>query len=293
MIFSFFVYAIGIPFLFDNIITPHTHLEEVGVYSDGPVRIYDEQLDVVTTARSAAVLDARTGELLYAKNVDASLPIASITKLLTAQVLLNENLLLDTKITIETGDRVGGSSQKFFAGERITIRDLLHAALIVSDNDAAQLLQRVSGMDEHAFVNAMNSYAHELGLRDAYFVEPTGLSAQNRATVFDVMLLLKSALEHEDLSEILQKEGHTLTLESDGGERNLEIYNTNWLLGTDFDTIGGKTGYITESGYCLVSKVKTENGHPLFVAVLGSDSIDNRFQDTKSLISWVEQHYTW
>ena len=174
----------GFNFLSDNSIDYSYPLD---IIENGPVRIINNSLGIKTTADSVLIRDDLSGMIIYKKNSDGILPIASITKLITALVILDLNLDWNQEITILEEDLRKGGITRVEAGETLTISNLFNLMLVSSANEAAAALSRVSGIDD--FSDTMNKKAVELGMNRSYFADPTGLSTENRSTAEDLIKL--------------------------------------------------------------------------------------------------------
>ncbi len=229
-------------------------------------------------------------KILFKKNNDQKLSIASLTKLMTALVVLeNENYDLSqvVKISQEAFDREGeqGSLE---VGDALSIENLLYIMLIESSNDAAYALAEVMGFDK--FVETMNLKAKDLGLNNTFFVGPSGLGFGNYSTIDDLVKLTEYLLKNHSLVwEILSIEKATI-FNSDGVLHH-EALNTNELLGKIPAIIGGKTGYTKIANGCFILVLESpKKGNQLIYIILGSE---NRFEEMKKLIEWVNQTYQW
>jgi D-alanyl-D-alanine carboxypeptidase len=262
---------------------------------EGPERVYTDILDIKISAQSALAVDAKSGKILYQKNSSEVRPIASITKLMTALVFLDYNPGWQKEFFTISSDRRNGNIVHLNPGEILTIQNLFNTALIASDNDAIIALTRATGLTEQEFIEKMNAKAEKLGLVSTKFVEPTGLKIGNQANTFDVAKLLEAALQKEEIKkvtgidyyefEVLNKE-RTKT-------RQVKITNTDQLLKSYLDVIGGKTGSLEEAGYCLAVKIKGEQNQEIIIIVLGSQSNYDRFQDVKAIADWSFINYSW
>ncbi len=240
--------------------------------------------------RSAAALvaDQETGELLIQKKASAILPIASITKLMTAMVVLDSGVDLDEYITIEKEDLLGLKKRirvLMPAGTQITRRDALLLSLMSSDNRCARALGRTypGGMD--FFVSDMNYKARELGLTETYFEEPTGLSSRNVSSARDLALLVDAAYKYDLIREFSTCKNATI----DTGRRNVTFHNTNRLVQNPGWQIGlSKTGYIGASGRCLVMQAEVAQ-RSLIIILLDSYGKLTRIGDANRIRQWLEQ----
>jgi D-alanyl-D-alanine endopeptidase (penicillin-binding protein 7) len=239
--------------------------------------------------RSASVLvqDAASGETLYAKNQSAVLPIASITKLMTAIVILDAKLDLQQRVVIsgDDYDQVKGTRSRLRAGTPLTRDEMLLLALMSSENRAAAALARTYPGGTEAFVAAMNARARELGMSDTRFVDSSGLSPDNVSSARDLARLVAKAHEYPLIREYSTRS--SATVESFGGRR-LGFNNTNRLVrGGQWEIALSKTGYIAEAGRCLVMRVRMAS-RELNVILLDSWGRLSRIGDANRIRKWLE-----
>ncbi|GAB6066847.1 hypothetical protein JCM13664_01650 [Methylothermus subterraneus] len=235
-------------------------------------------------ASSVLVVDSVSGRPIYAKNPNQPTPIASITKLMTALVTLEANLPLNEYITItsEDVDRIKHTHSRLALGTQLTRLELLHLALIASENRAAAALSRAYPGGRRAFVAAMNRKARELGMTSTYFVDGTGLSSHNRSTAQDLVKLVQAAYRHPLIRQITT----TASYELEG--RGLAFFNTNRLVHRSDWQIGvSKTGFINEAGYCLVMHAKIAD-RPVILVLLHSRDKWSRINDAERIRKWLE-----
>jgi D-alanyl-D-alanine carboxypeptidase len=233
----------------------------------------------VVHASAYLVEDARTGEVLAAHEAHARLPIASITKLMTVLVALDHHRLTDTVTVDPRAAAVGESSVDLHAGERITVADLLKAALIQSANDAADALALSISPDFPAFAGLMNAKAAELGLRDSRFVRPDGLDASGEySSAADVTRLARVVMRTRYVRETVREETETIA-----GGRVLHTWDD--LLATFPRTIGVKTGHTAAAGWCQVAAARAR-GLTIYATLLGGPSRAVRNADLESLLAW-------
>ncbi len=233
----------------------------------------------------ALVVDQDTDEVLFRKNTDAVLPIASITKLMTALVTVEAGLPLDEVLEVERSDRTIDRMRSWLnPGVKITRSQALHLALMSSENHAAQLLGRTYPGGLEAFVQAMNAKAQLIGMHDSHFVDPTGLSPENRSTPNDLVRLVKAAYEHQTIREYSVSHEMTLPL----GRRTVRYANTNRLTASPNWDIGlQKTGYISAAGRCLVMQAVIE-GQRVVMVLLDSVGKYSRIGDAQRIRDWLE-----
>ena len=225
----------------------------------------------------------RTDEVIWDRRGLDQRPIASITKVMTAMVLLDQDPDLDGDVVVSRRDVRRASTTYLRRGERVTLDALLHLALIASDNVAARILARASGWGTRGFVEQMNLKAAALGLDGTSFVEPSGLDERNVSTPYDIVRLIAAATEVPAIADIMRKRTHRLRT----NRRVVQIRNTNRLLDARHRIQGGKTGYIDEAGYCLTALVDLPDSDSVALVVLGAGSNAGRFQEARRLLDWI------
>ncbi len=235
----------------------------------------------------ALVLDQDTNEVLFSKNSQAVLPIASLTKLMTALVVTEANLSLSQPITIEDADvdTEKFSRSRLKVGTTLSRGDLLHLALMSSENRAAHALGRTypGGLDQ--FVAQMNAKARLLGMVDTHYVEPTGLSSRNQSSARDLATLVRAAHEHEIIRELSTSPDYMVEV----GNRAVQFRNTNGLVKNPLWDIGlQKTGYISEAGRCLVMQASLA-GRKLIMVFLDSTGKYSRIADAERVRRWLSE----
>ena len=277
----------------DGFLNLENQITAVHLADLAPKRIYTDVLDVKTTAKSAIAVDVKSSKVLYKKNSQEILPIASITKLMTVLIFLEHNPGWQNTITILASDRRSGSTAYLNTGEILTVKDLFATALIVSDNEAAMVVARATGLSEADFIASMNKKAAELGLKNTKFVEPTGLDAGNSSTAEDVAKLLNFALQNQAIKEMTSTANYEFKIQNKDKARLVKLKNTDLLLKGYLNVLGGKTGSLQEAGYCLAIKIKGELGQEIIIAVLDSQTNLDRFQDVKAISDWVNSNYKW
>ncbi|MFP8778194.1 D-alanyl-D-alanine endopeptidase [Hydrogenophaga sp. RWCD_12] len=248
------------------------------------LRSANDPLDLNSSV--ALVVDQQTNEVLFSKNDAAVLPIASLTKLMTGLVVTDANLPLDEQITISSDDidTLKGSRSRLAVGTTLTRREMMHLALMSSENRAAHALGRTypGGLDQ--FVRMMNAKAREIGMRDTHYVDPTGLSSQNQSSARDLATLVSVAYHRPILRSLSTSPSHQLDL----GTRTLEFRNSNGLIRDPEWDIGlQKTGYISEAGRCLVMQARVA-GRQLIMVFLDATGKLGRAQDAERVKRWVE-----
>ena len=242
----------------------------------------------VVYLRSAAVMvqDAATGEVVINKNSEAVVPIASITKLMTAMIILDRGLDLEQRIVVsrEDVDTHKGTRSRLMPGTTLTRDELLLIALMASENRAAAALARTYPGGVPAFVKAMNEKAAELGMSDTQFIEPTGLSPSNVSSPRDLVKLVRAAHSYPLIREYSTRDKATVK----AFNRPLRFVNTNGLVrNSRWDIELSKTGYISEAGRCLVMHVRLAS-KDLIVVLLDSWGKQSRIADANRIRKWLE-----
>ena len=234
-------------------------------------------------AEAAVVYNPETHEIVWGTDEQQQRPIASITKVMTALVVLDQQIDLARDVVVSPRDVRRASTTYLRRRERVTLDNLMHLALIASDNAAARVLARATGLGTKEFVQSMNRKADELGLEDTQFVDPSGLHEDNLSTPYDVARLITAASREPAIARIMRNRTYRLRT----NRRGLTIRNTNRLLRGRYSIEAGKTGYIDEAGYCLATVVKLPGRDPLAVVVLGAGSNSGRFREVRRLVDWV------
>ena len=238
-------------------------------------------------ARAALVMDAQTGEVLYSKNSNMSVPIASITKLMTAVVTADARLNMSEEITLQSIDFAGAggknSSSTLRVGDTMNRAEALLFALMKSENPAAAALARTYPGGRPAFIAAMNAKAKQLGMSSTRFAESTGLDPHNISSARDLGILVSAASQYGLIRQFSTTPAYDFNL----GYRMLKSNNTNALVRNGTWNINiSKTGFINEAGRCVVMHT-TVNSRPAVVVLLGASSSQARTNDATNLLNWV------
>lgn len=234
----------------------------------------------------ALVVDQDTSQVLFSKNPEAVLPIASLTKLMTALVVVEAKLPLDEMLEVGPTDTniEGYGHSRLRSGMRLSREDLLHVALMSSENSAAHALGRNYPGGLEAFVAAMNQKAQQLGMSDTRYVEPTGLSSDNRSSAKDLAKLARASYEYPLLRDLSVSTGYELPV----GRRSVQFRNTNALVSNPTWDIGlQKTGYIAAAGRCLMMQASLA-GRKLIMVFLDSTGKYTRIGDAQRVRRWIE-----
>lgn len=239
----------------------------------------------------ALIINQETGETLYAKNTDIPTPIASVTKLMTAMVVLDAMLPLDEQLTVTDADidRLKGTGSRLRVGTTLPRAELMQLALMASENRAASALGRHYPGGLRAFIRAMNEKAYDLGMMNTRFVDPTGLNSGNVSTAEDLVKLVRAAYEYP---EIRQESTAISQKVAVGSNRNpMNFVNTNALVRKGDWVIGlSKTGFISEAGRCLVMQAEI-GGQSLIIVLLDSAGKMTRIGDANRIRKWIENIY--
>jgi serine-type D-Ala-D-Ala endopeptidase (penicillin-binding protein 7) len=262
---------------------PSTTVAEAFAASQNKLKLY---------SAVALVIDQEDGQLLYAKNTDAIMPIASITKLMTAVVALDAKLPLDEPITIsrEDVDTLKGTRSRLKLGVTLPRRDMLRLALMASENRAAAALARTYPGGTAAFIQAMNQRARELGMRDTRFVDPTGLDPDNVSTAVDLAMLVNTGYRYPLIREFTTQDSHRVEVDAKKRRyRTVAFRNSNGLVRSGQWDIGlSKTGYISEAGRCLVMQARIA-AKPVIIVLLDSWGKFTRIGDANRIKQWIER----
>ena len=248
-----------------------------------PLTIAAAELKI--TAKSAVLMNAQTGKIIWAQDKDLPLPPASTAKILTALVVLDHSRMSDGLTIPAEALRVTGASTQLTAGEKLPVGDLLHAMLLGSANDGAIALALHAGGSIDKFVERMNYQAHTLGAVRSRFFNPTGMPHPNQLTTAqDLALITKAALENSDFRQIVI----TKTYPWKSRRRQGTIKNSNKLLSIYDGAIGVKTGNTREAGYCLVAAA--QRGGQTYIAVLLKSQEKAVWQDARKLLDHGFKH---
>ncbi|HBU28190.1 TPA: hypothetical protein DEB00_03680 [Candidatus Uhrbacteria bacterium] len=261
----------------------------------GPQRIDVHSLGVVTDAPSVLIRDVQTGVILMQRGETIKRPIASITKLMTALVLLEEYTWnWEDEATVIREDVTIGGRWYYRFSDALTMEDLFTMMLVASGNNETRALIREVGATQNTFVSQMNTKAQELGMRHTTFGDPIGLDPQNEATAQDVMILLNEALQHPEIASRVAT-GTVHTVSGLGNVYDVEGTNElfhSFLNRAPYQVLGGKTGSLDEAGYCLTTRI-SRDGHLVDVVVLGASQPEARFSDAIDLVSWAFDVFSW
>jgi D-alanyl-D-alanine endopeptidase (penicillin-binding protein 7) len=236
-------------------------------------------------AEAAIIYNPQNGKVLWESHSQDQRSIASITKVMTAAVMLEDSPDLAAPVVVQRADVRNASTTYLRAGDQITKGDLLHLLLIASDNAAARVLARTSPHGADGFIARMNAKAKELGLTSTTYADPSGLLSENVSSAYDMARLITYVSGDDRIAGIMQKDTYVAA----AGRRKITIHSTNQLVRMgDVDVEAGKTGFIRKAGYCLATLLRLPQGGPqVAVVVLGAKSNAGRFWETRHLFNWL------
>lgn len=236
-------------------------------------------------AEAAIIYNPTTGEVLWESHAQDQRSMASITKVMTALVFLESGAAMDTPVTVQRSDVSRASTTYLRTGFKLTADDLLNLLLVGSDNAAARALARISPYGADGFITKMNEKAVELGLVNTRYADPSGLLAENVSSAYDLARLIAHAAADERVGGIMRKQTYT----TQAGKQTITARSTNQIVRSgDIDVVGGKTGFISRSGYCLATLLRLpQSGQQVAVVVLGAKSNASRFWETRHLFNWM------
>lgn len=252
-------------------------------------------LGVDISGKSGFVADVKSGGVMFAKAPHDLHTIASLTKLMTAMVLLDTDKGLTGEVTFEEKDFDHQSKPVFAVGDTVTRREAFAAMMVGSSNAASEALVRTSGLTRDAFIARMNQKAKELRLPSFTLVDVTGLETGNRASAADVAALLTIALRQPEVREVASLPN--VEIVSKGGKK-IEVKTTNLLIDSflnkdPYKIVGAKTGSLPDSGYNMAQVTRDANGHEVVAVMLDSDNHFSRYRDIKVMTGWAFDSFVW
>ncbi len=245
--------------------------------------------------KSAAAIDLDNRQILFGFNEKELLPLASLTKIMTAIVALENLSDLDAVITVSRNAAlVEGSKMHIWIDEKITLRDLLYGLILKSGNDAAVAIEEyhdsIKKPQEKTFIEKMNDKAKTLGLKNTQFLDSAGIS-ENKSTALELSIILDYALRNKTFTQIASTVQYNTKALNGSLEHNMTT--TNRLLRTRADTIAGKTGYSEIADYNFINAFRSPQNHRIVVVILGAADHDSRFNECNKVIDWVYSAYQW
>ncbi len=267
-----------------------SHIQKASFHQAESQEKYAATGEPQLASAKALVMDQATGEILFAKNINTQTPIASVTKLMTAMVMLDAHLPMDEvlQVTDADVDKLKGSSSKLPVGSELTRAELLHMAIMSSENRAASALGRNYPGGINAFVAAMNEKAHALGMSSSHFVDSTGLHSENVSTAADLSKMVRAAYNYPQIRQVSTTASQEFNVY--GNRSPVNFSNTNLLVRTNNQNwvIGlSKTGYISEAGRCLVMQAEI-SGKSVVMVFLDSMGKFSRIGDAERIRKWME-----
>lgn len=258
-----------------------------------PIKNPNDSIGVKVSAKAILVEDINSNKTLWSKNSDEIRSIASITKLMTALVLLeSEDTDWEKEIVIDKTDLNGDFNKlNIYNWEKIKFKDLFISSLIASSNTGINILIKNTGVSEKDFVQKMNDKALEIGLNKTKFEDPTGLGANNVSTAREVLKLARKAFSYPNIKKATSNKNYSFY--TTDTNRLIYVKNTNELINGYLKIEAGKTGYIESAGFCLISEVSYQDKGPILIVVLGSDSHYERFSDLNTIATWTFNNYSW
>ena len=254
--------------------------------SHSPNSFLEQRNDLALSSAAFVVANPRTGEVLSERNANRVMPIASITKLMTALVVLDANQRLSEMLTVTMADvdRLKGTGSRLAVGSRLSRADMLHIALMSSENRAASALARNYPGGQRAFIEAMNAKARMLGMWSTQFSDSTGLTPRNVSSAHDLAKLVAAASTYPLIRQYSSTEERMVR----NGKRQLHYLNSNRLIREgQWEFTLSKTGYIREAGRCLVLGTKV-NREPVIMVLLNAETTNDRVADAKRIKTWLE-----
>ncbi|MES1965201.1 peptidase S11 [Psychrobacter sp. AH5] len=254
-----------------------------------------DMIPISTDSRSVAVIDAETGETIYEKGADIARPMASITKVMTAMVVLDSGLDMREELTLDPEDFVGPkrASSRLKSGDRLNRAEMLLMALMKSENPAAKSLARNYPGGYDAFMRAMNRKAQDLGMTTAFFGDPTGLDKRNVASSNDLVKMVRAAGNYDVIRRFSTTKSYDFYVSNySSGNRTYSANNTSSLVRDGSYPIGiSKTGFINEAGRCVVMETRVNN-RPAIIVILGANSSATRWGDAKNILNSLASRRT-
>ena len=277
--------------------------EELAAYApeedDGvPVRMNPLEIESSIASTAYVVMDRSTGKILTVKNENRVWPVASLTKLVTAQVVLDHEVAMESIADVRAIDDVGGAKLYVNDGDTFSVEDLFYATLVASANNAANALSRTIGLSPDESLQEMNNRVDDLGLINTAFVDPTGIELGNVSTAREMARIAQDVLKDDQIRRFTSTAVKYIDVLSQGTQKKMT--NTNWMLWKpEYDDIyvtGGKTGYLEESGWNLVVTLRPMDGDPdteLLIVLFGAASRDTSFKEANTLADWAWETHKW
>ena len=245
---------------------------------------------------SAIIWSEEDSSLIYEKDATSTLPIASLTKLIAIKTFFDTRPSLNTVVTYHKQDELNNhryvdkpwrvARLGLEEGDQLTLEDLLYASLVGSSNNTVETIVRASGLTRDQFVEKMNANVIRWGAKSTHFIEPTGLSPENKSTVKDYAIITKELFKNPLIKKTSTMRKYSFKLVNK--DKEFSVVNTNHLiLKNTYRIVGSKTGYLDEAGYCLMTRVRTSDNKHIIIVLLGADSRKQTFDETEELIQYA------
>ena len=259
-----------------------------------PWGIKETGIEPSARAKSAIAIHIDNSQILYAYNEDEVLPTASLTKIMTGSIALENLSDLNVVITVSRqAALIEGSKMNLWIDEKILLKDLLYGLILKSGNDAALAMEEYHDskeLQDKTFIEKMNDKAKFLGLKKTEYLDSAGIT-DNKSTALELSITLNYALRNQTFREIAGTVQYNCQAQNGSLVHNMT--STNRLLRTRADTIAGKTGYSEAAGYNFINAFRSPSGHRIVVVVLGASDHDSRFDESNKIIDWVYDSYRW
>lgn len=277
--------------------------EELASYGpeegDGvPVRVVMDEIESQIDSEAYVVMDRSTGKILTVKNENRVWPIASLTKLMTANVVLDHDVSMSRVADVRNADNVGGARLYVQDGDTFSVEDLFYATLVASANNAANALSRTAGITRSNFLKEMNQNAVDLGLTKTHYVDPTGIEVGNVSTAREMARIARTIFARDEIRRFTTTATKYIDVLSQGTSKKMT--NTNWMLWKpaydDIYVTGGKTGYLNESGWNVAVTLKpmgSDYDKELLIVLFGAESRSASFTDANKLADWAWEVHEW
>lgn len=263
-----------------------------------PERVDWTEIESQIGSTAYVVMDRSTGKILTVKNENRVWPIASLTKLMTANVVLDYEVPMTQVADVLNTDNVGGARLWVEDGTEFTVEDLYYATLVASANNAANALSRTTGLSSSAFLEAMNERAQEMNLIHTEYVDPTGIELGNVSTAREMARVARDVFARDEIRRFTTTAVRYIDVLTDGSEKKMT--NTNWMLWKpEYDDVyvtGGKTGYLIESGWNLALTLRSsahDTDRELLIVLFGAESRADSFIDANALADWAWDVHEW
>ncbi len=262
-----------------------------------PIRVNPAEVESQIGAEAYVVMDKKSGKILTVKKENLEWPVASLTKLITADIVLREEIPMAQKHAVLNSDNVGGAKLNVYNGDMFTMDDLLYATLVGSANNAANAISRTVGLSRDGFIRNMNQRAKDMNLVQTRFVDPTGIETGNVSTPLEMARIARTVFKNEKVQKYTTTSFKYVDVINRGTQKKMT--NTNWMLYKpaydDVYVTSGKTGFLYESGWNLAVALKpsAKDERELLIVIFGGTSRGESFNDAKRLATWAWKVHKW